>query len=317
MLRDPDVGYVEEQLAEMKDTVFTDGPDTRLDEQASGMSEILEDPNSKKALFIGVGLMFVQQLSGINAIMFYAGEIFNSVPGTTQATANDYSTGMQGMQVAITLSSAFFMDKAGRVPILLFAGVGQFFMCMFLAYYYLFASCTRDAEGVVTEASMGNFPVVSLYLYVFFFSCGMGAIPWFIMGEIFKPSVKGLASSIATATNWLLSFVITFTVASLTSAFESLLGDALPHAIDAGMGGLFAAYGTVCFLGVFFVFFVIPETKGLTAREVQHKLSGKKGPLLRGSFASSFASSLDDFETHEATKAQNPLDEHESILNPM
>jgi len=137
------------------------------------------------------------------------------------------------------------------------------------------------------------------------------------MGEIFKPSVKGLASSIATATNWLLSFVITFTVASLTSAFEGLLGGALPNAVDAGMGGLFLAYGTVCGAGIFFVYFIIPETKGLTAREVQHKLSGKKGALPRGSFASSFASSLDDFETHEATKVQNPRDEHESILNPI
>jgi len=114
-LRAADVGSVEEQLAEMKDTVFEDGPDTRIEETSGGVSEILDDPNSRKALFIGVGLMFVQQLSGINAIMFYAGEIFNSVPGTTADMANDYSTGMQAMQVLITLSSAFFMDKVACI----------------------------------------------------------------------------------------------------------------------------------------------------------------------------------------------------------
>merc|ERR1712159_817651 len=113
--------------------------------------------------------------------MFYAGQIYASVPNTSDATANGYSTGMQAMQLLITGASAFFMDKAGRRKILLFAAIGQFISCSCLAVFYLFGS---DSWGV--------FPVVSLYCYVFFFSCGMGAIPWFIMGEIFKPAVKGV-----------------------------------------------------------------------------------------------------------------------------
>ena len=60
---------------------------------------------------------------------------------------------------------------------------------------------------------------------------------------------QGIASSIATAVNWLLSFVITDTVAVLSNMFVSMLSGSLPNAIDTGMGGLFMAYGAVCFLG--------------------------------------------------------------------
>ena len=166
---------------------------------------------------------------------------------------------------------------------------------------------------------MGVFPIVVLYFYVFFFSCGMGAIPWFIMGEIFKPSVKGIASSIATAVNWLMSFLITFSVASITSGFEDALKSALPDAIDRGMGGLFALYGLVCLLGVGFVSFVVPETKGLSARQVQHKLAGKVGNVGRGSFRESFHSSFHDgdgtsFEPKDE-RDLNPQSQHEGLLN--
>jgi len=212
---------------------------------------------------------------------------------------------MQAMQVGITLASVFYMDKFGRRPILLFAGIGQCIFAMCLVLYYL-----------VGSTSWGVFPVVSLYLYVFFFSCGMGAIPWFIMGEIFKPNVKGLASSIATAVNWLLSFAITETVTPLKDGFQSMLGG-IDGAIDPGMGGLFLLYGIVCCFGVLFISTFVPETKGLTAREIQHKLAGKSGKVGRGSnrssFASSFASNIDGGDWDPLAQ---PPTEHESILNP-
>jgi len=290
-MRDPTEGRHEDQFQDLLPERTENG-----DEAEGGLSALIGDATSRKALSIGVGLMFVQQLSGINAIMFYAGEIFSAVPGTSDATANGYSTGMQAMQVIVTFSSALFMDKFGRQKILLWAGTGQFLACLCLAMYYLFASCSKDDQGNVVSASLGVFPVLALYGYTFFFSSGMGAIPWFIMGEIFKPNIKGLASSIATAVNWLLSFVITFTVASLTKGFDSMLKGALPHAIDAGMGGLFVAYGSVCFAGIFFVAFFVPETKGLTLKEVQAKLSGdKKNYSFAGSFTGSAKGEPDEF----------------------
>jgi hypothetical protein len=79
--------------------------------------------------------MFVQQLSGINAVMFYCGTILQSV--FTPSVANTYAVGIQGMQVVLTIVSAPLMDKAGRIPILLFAALGQCCACGLLGVYYL------------------------------------------------------------------------------------------------------------------------------------------------------------------------------------
>ena len=75
--------------------------------------------------------MFVQQLGGINAVMFYAGTIFQAVTPVVK-TANAYASGIQAMQVVLTITSALFMDKLGRKPILLWAAAGQFLCCMML-----------------------------------------------------------------------------------------------------------------------------------------------------------------------------------------
>jgi hypothetical protein len=77
--------------------------------------------DTRQALLIGIGLMFVQQLSGINAVMFYCGTILQSV--FTPSVANTYA--------------APLMDKAGRIPILLFAALGQCCACGLLGVYYL------------------------------------------------------------------------------------------------------------------------------------------------------------------------------------
>ena len=98
-----------------------------------------------KTLFIGIGLMFVQQLSGINAIMFYCGTILQSA--FPPATANKVAVGIQVMQVVITVVSAPIMDKAGRVPILLFAAIGQCCACGLLGAYYLTITCDGGAGG--------------------------------------------------------------------------------------------------------------------------------------------------------------------------
>ena len=99
-----------------------------------------------------------------------------------------------------------------------------------------------------------------LYGYIFFFASGLGAIPWFLMGEIFPAEVKGVASSIATAVNWGLSFVITKTVNMETDALGGQ---------PKGLGGVFAGYGVICLLGIAFVVCFVPETKGKSFDEVR------------------------------------------------
>lgn len=196
------------------------------DEAGGGLSELFGDATARKALGISLGLMVVQQFCGINAVMLYAGIIFESVTPSVE-TANHLGTGVQGVQVAVTLASVWFMDRAGRVPILLWACTGQFICSAVLGAYFL----------VEMPAAIA---VVALYGYILFFSSGMGAIPWSIMGEIFHPRVMAPASAIATAVNWTLSFVISYSVLPITSALQTTFSakfvELHPH---AGQGALF------------------------------------------------------------------------------
>ena len=141
------------------------------------------------------------------------------------------------------------------------------------AYFLLETDCHTDVDGdeVCPKHPLPDLvAVVALYSYVFFFSSGLGAIPWFLMGEIFPAEVKGLASSIVTAVNWGLSFLITKTIDQETAFFG---GE------PKGLGGVFGGYGMICFLGIFFVNFCIPETKGRSLEQIQVELGGVRSAV--------------------------------------
>ena len=100
-------------------------------------------------------------LSSINAVMFYCGRVLRSV--FPPATANEVAVGIQVMQLIITIVSAPFMDKFGRVPILLFAAVGQCIACILLGVYYLTIQCpqasshgTHSGSGLLADGVFSN-----------------------------------------------------------------------------------------------------------------------------------------------------------------
>ena len=226
------------------------------------MQKIAKPPRVK-ALMIGVGLMFVQQLSGINAVMFYASKILGTV-WTDDDTVNKFAVGVQAMQFFLTIVAAPIVDKAGRKAMLTVASVGLVICCMLMSSYYFWSSSVPKAMLII-----------GFYGYVAFFSMGMGAVPWFIMGEIFHPEVKGIFSAIATMTNWLLSFVITKTVDTMVKAFSNADPMDPNGETSAGHGWLFVMYGSVCFLGVFFIRFILPETKGKSYAVLEKELLGR------------------------------------------
>ena len=231
-------------------------------ESGGGLKLLLSDKTARKALWIGIGLMFLQQFSGINAVMLYCGSIFQTKADVD--TANLMGTGVQAVQVVVTVLSAFFMDRAGRVPILLWASIGMTICAGLLATTYMV-----EMPAAVSFASV--------FGYILFFSSGMGAIPWSIMGEIFDPRVQGVASSIATAVNWFLSFIISFSVLPLSAALKSAFpASFLADHKDAGLGALFFIYAIVCFLGTIFVWAKVPETKNKSIAQIQAELRGEK-----------------------------------------
>ncbi|KAK2417452.1 Major facilitator superfamily protein [Trifolium repens] len=197
-----------------------------------------------RSLTIGVGLMFCQQLGGINGVCFYTSSIFDlaGFPSTTGTII--YAI----LQIVITGVGAALIDKAGRKPLLLVSGSGLVAGCIFTAVaFYL----------KVHDVAVGAVPALALtgiLIYIGSFSIGMGAIPWVVMSEIFPVNIKGQAGSIATLVNWFGAWLCSYTF-NFLMAWSSY--------------GTFVLYATINALAILFIVSVVPETKGKSLEQLQ------------------------------------------------
>uniref|UniRef100_A0A1J3IE87 Sugar transporter ERD6-like 6 n=1 Tax=Noccaea caerulescens TaxID=107243 RepID=A0A1J3IE87_NOCCA len=200
-------------------------------------------------LLVGIGLLVLQQLGGINGVLFYSSTIFESA-GVTSSNAATFGVG--AIQVVATAISTWLVDKAGRRLLLTISSVGMTISLVIVsAAFYLkgFVSPDSDMYSMLSILS-----VVGVVAMVVSFSLGMGPIPWLIMSEILPVNIKGLAGSIATLANWFFSWLVTMT-ANLLLAWSS--------------GGTFTLYALVSAFTVVFVTLWVPETKGKTLEELQ------------------------------------------------
>ncbi|CAD5170301.1 unnamed protein product [Musa acuminata subsp. burmannicoides] len=209
----------------------------------------LKQKRYKLPLMIGIGLLVLQQLSGINGILFYASNIFKAA-GLTNG--NLATCGLGAIQVVATGVTTWLLDRAGRRILLIISTIG-------MTLSLLLVSVAFFLEGAFSEESHSYYvlsilSLVGLVAYVIAFSLGVGAIPWIIMSEILPVNIKSLAGSVATLANWLTSFVITMTANLL---------------LNWSTGGTFTIYTVVSALTVLFVIIWVPETKGRTLEEIQ------------------------------------------------
>eukprot|EP01018_Ginkgo_biloba_P007347 Gb_37856 [translate_table: standard] len=230
------------------------------------------------SVIVGVGLMVFQQLGGINAIIFYASEIFKAAGF---ASGHAASVGVAALQVPMTAIGALLMDKSGRRPLLMVSAGGMSVGCFLvgLSFYiqghethgYLLTLVSTLALGgllrqidwrssrvlispISSYSAYGMSPFLSNQAYIATFSLGMGGIPWIIMSEVFPINMKGIAGSLVTLVSWLGSWVITIT-------FNFLL--------TWSAAGSFFMFSGVCAFTVLFVAKLVPETKGQTLEEIQ------------------------------------------------
>nr|CAB3460699.1 unnamed protein product [Digitaria exilis] len=199
-----------------------------------------QELNQKKfrtPLILGIGLLVLQQLSGVNGILFYASSIFKAAAFH---------------QVLATGVTTTFLDRAGRRILLIISAAGMTISLLAVAVVFFIKDNISHDSDLYNILSMVS--LVGLVAYIIAFSFGMGAIPWIIMSEILPVSIKSLAGSFATLANWLTSFGITMT-ANLLLSWSS--------------GGTFTAYMIVSAFTLVFVILWVPETKGRTLEEIQ------------------------------------------------
>jgi sugar porter (SP) family MFS transporter len=213
-------------------------------------------PSLRRALWVGIGLAVLQQVTGINAIIYYANEIFAEAGFTTaaqQAKATLWAVGV--VNVLATLIAVAWVDKFGRRPLLLTGLVG---MTVSLGAVGLsFAAMENTAETATSTTVGGIVTVLALVVFIASFAFSMGPIVWTLISEIYPNRVRGRAISVATAANWLAAFLVAQFFLSLVDAI--------------GESTTFFLFAALCVVSFVFVWRLVPETKGRSLEEIQER----------------------------------------------
>ena len=264
-------------LAKVEDPVLVEEAiqkiqeDIRLEElQATDWTEIFK-PWLRNALFIAIGIMFVQQFVGINTIIYYAPTVF-IIAGFAGAKAAIAATIIVGaVNVLSTILSMFLIDRLGRRKLYFIGLTGMAISLAALGTFFLM----KDSLG----ASLKYVTVGSMIVYIFFFAVSLGPLGWLIISEIFPLKVRGLGMSIGSLSNWLFNAIVTFTFLKLAWLFTApgmeIVKEGAKKA-DPNPAGAFFVYAVIAVLGIIWGLKYIPETKGLTLEHIeQHWRDGK------------------------------------------
>uniref|UniRef100_A0A8C8R5L0 Solute carrier family 2, facilitated glucose transporter member 8 n=1 Tax=Pelusios castaneus TaxID=367368 RepID=A0A8C8R5L0_9SAUR len=236
--------------------------ETKVEEQHGLNIAEFKNPSIYKPLFIGMALMFFQQVTGINAIMFYAETIFEEANFKDSRMA---SVVVGSIQVFFTAVAALTIDKTGRKVLLSISG---FIMAISTAAFGLYCkmifpspSNSSHPDLLTTPVSVGSennlawLAVASLGLFITGFALGWGPIPWLVMSEIFPLKARGISSAACVLTNWFMAFLI-------TKEFHDLTGFLTSY-------GTFWLFSAFCILNIIFTVLYVPETKGRTLEEIE------------------------------------------------
>jgi Sugar (and other) transporter len=169
------------------------------------LTEMWKIPGNRKRVLISVGLMICQQMTGTNAINYYAPQIFKNL-GLNGNSTNLFATGVYGI-VKMAACAAFLLfaaDSLGRRRSLLWTSIAQG-TAMYYIGFYVFITPPQEGQKVPPA---GYFALVCIFLFAAFFQFGWGPVCWIYVSEIPAARLRSLNVAIASATQWLFNFVV-------------------------------------------------------------------------------------------------------------
>ena len=205
-------------------------------------------PALRPALLVGVGLAVFQQVTGINTIIYYAPQIFETAGIDKATTALAATIGIGVVNVLSTLIAMWLVDRAGRKPLLLVGLAGMIISLAALGIVLSFGSAIGIDPHWLAPITVG-----SIALYIVCFALSLGPIVWLMISEIFPNQARARGASISTAANWTANFVVSLSFPVL----QVVMGPSLPF--------LYVALGVLAFL---FIVGYVPETKGKSLEEI-------------------------------------------------
>ena len=196
-------------------------------------------------VFIGIMLSVFQQVVGINAVLYYAPRIFGDM-GMTNPMFNTVMMGV--VNIIFTLVAIFTVEKWGRKPLLISGSIGMAIGAFGVAF-------TFGVDG------MQLITMISILLYSASFMFSWGPICWVLISEIFPNTIRGAATAIAVAAQWIFNFVVSSTFVPMFN-MHLTAGDNFGHWFTYGL------YGVMCIVAAIFVWRLVPETKGKSLEDM-------------------------------------------------
>ena len=216
----------------------------------NGFRMFATNSNFRRAILLGVGLQTIQQLTGINVVMYYAPQIFK-IAGFTSVEGQMWGTVLVGVtNVLATFIAIALVDRLGRKPIM-YAG----FVVMGLAMVAVGCFFKSDIEH---NPSLGYPAIAALLLFIVGFAMSAGPIIWILCSEIYPNSGRDLGVTFSTSTNWFVNAIVGQTFLTLLATL--------------GNGNTFLLYGGLNALFIVFFLLYVPETKGVSLEHIESNL---------------------------------------------
>lgn len=229
--------FAQQELLSIKDAISHESDSVRQ----------LFQPGMKIVLVIGIVLAVLQQVTGINAVLYYAPEIFKNLGSKTEAALLQ-TVVVGAVNIGFTVIAIWTVDRLGRKPLMIIgaAGMGLTLLSLGLAFHF-------------NQKSLWVLLIVLGYIGCFAMS--LGPVTWVILSEIFPTGIRGRAMAIATVILWISCFAVSQTFPMMDK--NEWLVEKFHH------GFSFWVYAVFCVIELLFVWLFVPETKGKTLEEIE------------------------------------------------
>ncbi len=234
----------------------------RTEDKPAPWSEIFHR-EWRHPLLVAVGLAIFQQITGINAIIYYANQIFASAgfaSPESQAVVTTWAIG--GVNVLATLIAIAFIDNEGRRKLLLAGLVGMGVSLVVVGVAFQFIGANDQAGAAAGPTLAGIVTVAALILFIACFAFSLGPVVWTVINEVFPARVRGRGVALATAVNWGSAYLVSQFFLSLVQAIGSSL--------------TFWLFALFCAVAWVWIYRTVPETKRQSLEDIQRMWASRK-----------------------------------------
>ncbi|KAI6656759.1 Solute carrier family 2, facilitated glucose transporter member 8 [Oopsacas minuta] len=226
---------------------------------------------------VGCGIMFFQQFTGINALVFYESSILQTSLLKYELSGNVASIPPALVQVIFTIIASLCVDKIGRKKLLILASIGMGFSMailtvyeVFVTYPNLYLDCTLSGNALVDSIQcqlLGWTAIASICIFNAAFALGWGPVPWIVVAEITNVRWKNLTMGVIVFVSWFSAFIVTLIFPYYKDLVYSF--------------GVFSTFFIFNILSIIFVVILLPETRKKNLIEIENFFGSKAFPFFR------------------------------------